>query len=62
MEKKMTYTEAVTELERIVAEIEQGSVTVDELAEKVRRATVLLLFCRETLTGTETEVKKILDQ
>lgn len=61
MEKKMTYNEAIAELEHIVLEIEEGSVTVDELSEKVRRAAELLRFCKEKLSGTEDSVKQILE-
>jgi exodeoxyribonuclease VII small subunit len=62
MEKKMTYAEAVAELEQIVAEIEEGSVSVDELSGKVKRAAQLLRFCKEKLSSTEEDVKKILDE
>ncbi len=62
MEKKLTYTEAIAELEAIVADIEEGSVTVDELSEKVKRAALLLKVCKEKLTSTEDDVKKILDE
>jgi len=58
----LTYTEAIAELEAIVAEIEEGSVTVDELSEKVKRAALLLKVCKEKLTSTEDDVKKILDE
>jgi exodeoxyribonuclease VII small subunit len=62
MEKKMTYSEAIAELERIVEEIEEGSVTVDELSEKVTRAANLLKICKEKLSSTEEDVKKILQE
>lgn len=62
MEKKMTYTQAIAELEQIVEEIEEGSVTVDELSEKVTRAAHLLRICKEKLSSTEEDVKKILDE
>lgn len=60
MDKKMSYTEAVAELEQIVEAIEEGSVSVDELSEKVQRAALLLKICKEKLTSTEEDVKKIL--
>jgi exodeoxyribonuclease VII small subunit len=62
MEKKMTYTQALAELEQIVEEIEEGSVTVDELSEKVTRAAQLLRICKEKLSSTEEDVKKILNE
>ena len=62
MDKKITYTQAIEELEKIVAEIEEGSVTIDELSEKVKRAALLLKTCREKLTSTENDVKQILKE
>ena len=62
MEKKMTYTEAIQELEQIVEEIEEGTVSVDELSDKVKRAAHLLRICKEKLSSTEDDVKKILDE
>ena len=62
MEKKLTYKEAMEELEQIVREIEEGTVSVDELSEKVKRAAYLLRICKEKLSSTEDDVKKILDE
>ena len=60
MEKKIGYTEAMMELEEIVAEIEQGEITVDTLSEKVKRASELIKICKSKLTSTEEDVNKIL--
>jgi len=60
MSKTITYTEAIIELETIVSEIENASIGVDELSEKVKRAAELLKFCRNKLTSTEKEVSAIL--
>jgi exodeoxyribonuclease VII small subunit len=38
--------------------LENDSVSVDELTEKMKRATVLLKICRDKLTKTEEEVNK----
>ncbi|MCU0370786.1 MAG: exodeoxyribonuclease VII small subunit [Bacteroidales bacterium] len=62
MEKKISYTEAITELESIVSEIEQGEITIDTLSEKVKRASELIRICKEKLTATETDVSKILEE
>jgi exodeoxyribonuclease VII small subunit len=56
----MNYTQAVEELERIVQEIESGEISVDDLSEKVKRASELIRFCRKTLSSTEAEVETIL--
>jgi exodeoxyribonuclease VII small subunit len=62
MNEELTYTAAFEELQRIVSEIEQGDVTVDILAEKVKRASVLIAFCKKTLRTTEEDVKSILQE
>jgi exodeoxyribonuclease VII small subunit len=60
--KKLTYSysQAIGELEKIIHEIEAESVDVDVLAEKVKRATYLIKFCKSNLRTTEEEVKKVL--
>ena len=60
MTKNINYTEAIIELETIVSEIENASIGVDELSEKVKRAAFLIKFCRGKLTSTEKEVNDIL--
>ena len=57
----MTYTEAKKELETIVSIIESGELDVDALTGKVKRASVLIAFCKEKLTKTDKELQKILD-
>lgn len=54
------YTEAYKELIQLVADLERGDISVDELSEKVKRATVLIRICKEKLTTTEEDVSKIL--
>jgi exodeoxyribonuclease VII small subunit len=60
MSEKPDYTEAFKELQSIVAEIENGQISVDELSEKVKRATTLINICKTKLTTTEKNVNKIL--
>lgn len=62
MEKKISYTDAISELESIVAEIEQGEITIDTLSDKVKRATELIRICKTKLTSTEDDVNKILGE
>ena len=57
---KLTYTSAITELEEIVKEIESGEIDVDVLTEKVRKASVLIKFCKDRLRNTQREVEKTL--
>ncbi len=60
MKKQLTYSGAIKELETIVSEIENEEVDVDILAEKIKRASYLMTFCKNKLKGTEGEVKKLL--
>lgn len=60
MSKEIKYTEAYQELETIVADIENGEISVDELSEKVKRAAELIKICKEKLTSTEKDVNTIL--
>ena len=62
MEKKKTYEEAYQELEDIVNEIESGTISVDILGEKVKRAGELIRFCKEKLFKTEKEVNEVLKE
>jgi exodeoxyribonuclease VII small subunit len=59
-EKKPTYTEAITELENLVSQMENSEISIDELSEKVKRASFLIKLCREKLTSTEKEIGSIL--
>ena len=62
MEKNLTYESAFSELKQIATEIEQESVSVDVLAEKVKRASVLIEYCQSRLRDTEIQVNKIIQQ
>lgn len=62
METPLTYESAYNELKKIASEIEEESVSVDALAEKVKRASELIQFCQSRLRATEQEVNKILKQ
>lgn len=60
MEQTLTYKDAYEELEAIAEEIENESVPIDLLAEKVKRAAELIAFCQTKLTSTEKEVNNII--
>jgi len=60
--KELTYEAAYAELKQIAAEIENESVSVDVLAEKVKRASELIAFCQTKLRSTEQEVNNIIKQ
>ncbi|MBV6641006.1 MAG: exodeoxyribonuclease VII small subunit [Cyclobacteriaceae bacterium] len=60
--ENLTYEEAYKELKMIAAEIENETVSIDVLSEKVKRASSLIQYCQEKLRSTESEVNKIIKQ
>jgi len=60
--KELTYSQALKELEKIVKEIESEEGDVDILAEKIKRASQMLAFCKGKLRTAEDEVKKVLTE
>jgi exodeoxyribonuclease VII small subunit len=59
---EINYTDAFDELQEIVSDMEDGQINVDELAQKVKRATELIRICKSKLTATEGDVQKILKE
>lgn len=59
--EELTYDRASSELEHILDELKKDEVSVDELADKVDRASKLILFCKEKLTTTEKKVEDIIE-
>lgn len=57
-----SYSLAFEELQRIVSEMEQGDVGIDELALNVKRAAELIQYCKNKLKATELDVAEILKQ
>lgn len=62
MKETLTYTAAFEELKEIVDQLENDNVSVDELTEKMKRATILMKICRDKLTKTEEEVSKTIEE
>ena len=60
MDQQLTYDTAFAELKEIARQIENESIPVDILTEKVKRASELLLFCQDRLRKTEVEVNQII--
>ena len=61
--QKLTYSEAVAELEQILAKLENNSeVNMDVISEKVKRAAVLMEFCKKQLHELDEELEKMMEQ
>ena len=62
MEKKINYEAALEELQEIVNKMENDEFDIDQLSEKLKRAQALIKLCRDKLTKTAAEIKKLLDK
>lgn len=62
VKKTVTYSEAMAEVEEILEKIENEELDVDELAEKVKRVSVLLKICKDKLHQTNEQVEQILKE
>lgn len=60
--KKLTYSEAIAEVEQILARLRDEQIDVDALTAEVKRATELIAQCRAQLTDVERAVKEQLEQ
>jgi exodeoxyribonuclease VII small subunit len=59
--KKISYTEAVAELETILVYLEQNSeVNMDVITEKVKRAASLMEICKKQLHELDSELEKLM--
>lgn len=61
MEENVKYEQAVSELEAIVRKMENDQLDIDTLAEQLKRAKHLIQLCKDKLTKTDEEIKKILE-
>ena len=60
MEKETKYEAAYAELQGIVRQMEGEEMDIDQMAEAVKRAQELIKLCKDKLTKTDAEIKKIL--
>ncbi len=57
----LSYEDATKQIEEILTKLRNNEISVDELSTEVKRATELITLCRQRLTSTESELKKILE-
>jgi len=57
--RNLSFGEAVGEVERILAGLEQDEIDIDRLGEEVKRAVELIQVCREKLEKTDGEVRDL---
>lgn len=58
--KKETYSQAMSRLEKIVSQIDNNELDIDQLADKIKEANELIAFCQSKLMKADTEIEKIL--
>lgn len=61
-ESEISYSTAIDEIEKIVAELSNGSIDIDSLPAHVKRGAELIALCRNKLRETEESVTKIFNE
>ena len=56
---ELDYAAAVAELDDILNELEDEALNVDILADRVKRASELITFCRTRITSAKIQVEQI---
>ena len=57
---EIKYEAALAEIRSIVSKMENDELDVDQMSVQLKRAQELIKFCKEKLTKTDEEIKKIL--
>ena len=60
--KKMSFEQAVQELESIIERIEQGEVGLEQSLDEYRRGGMLIKRCRDILDVAEQQIQKMTAQ
>ncbi|MBR1504114.1 MAG: exodeoxyribonuclease VII small subunit [Prevotella sp.] len=60
MKQEQKYEAAFAELQTIVHKMENDELDIDQMSEQLKRAQELIKLCKEKLTKTDEEIKKIL--
>ena len=60
--REISYSEAMAEVEQILASLGDGAINIDTLSERVKRASELISLCRARLRKAEDEVAALLGE
>ena len=60
MKEELKYEQAYQELQTIVRRMENDELDIDQMSEQLKRAQQLIRLCKDKLTKTDEEIKKIL--
>lgn len=61
MKKNITYEQAMSRLDEIARQMEQGETGIDDMAKQLQEAQELTKFCREKLLKAEKNCQTLLD-
>lgn len=61
MAKEQKYEEAVRQLEEIVEKMEGNELDIDSLSAQLKTAQKLIKICKDKLTKTDEDIRRILD-
>lgn len=59
--QELKYEDAVRQLETIVDKLESNELGIDQLSSELKKAQQLVKLCKEKLTKTDNDIKKLLD-
>lgn len=62
MEEKMTYLQAREALDTLVKELEVPDADLGTIAEKVKRATALVAYCRQYLRTVQEQAQEAMSE
>ena len=57
----MKYEESLRQLDEIVQKMERNEYSIDELTTQLKKARELIRQCKDKLTKTDEDIKKILE-
>ena len=60
--KDLKYEEAMATLEQIVARMENNELDLDTMSEELKKAKQLIKLCKDKLTKTDQEIRKLLNE
>lgn len=60
-ETELKYEDALRQIEQIVEKLENNELDIDTMGEQLKTAQKLIRLCKDKLTKTDDEIKKILE-
>lgn len=61
IKEEMTYEQAIAELEKLVARVEEKDAPLDRIEKDIKRAMQLIAFCKTQLRGYKERFAALMD-